>query len=151
MALYRQVKPGGYLVIDHYKYLLSWYLHPAPVFRFFLKRYSHKSPKACLNLVKAMVDILFPLHWALWKIHPRLNWLLNRVSPVINYFNSYPELNKELHKEWSTLDTHDSLTDWYKHRRTVKQIKQILEKAGMENIDCRYDGNGIEARGQKPQ
>jgi SAM-dependent methyltransferase len=149
-ALYRQVKPGGFLVIDHYKYLLSWYLHPGPLFRFFLKRYSRKSPKACLTLVSAMVSFMFPIHWYLWNVHPRLNWFLNRISPVITYFNAFPELSREQHYEWSLLDTHDSLTDWYKHRKTVNQVKRILEDLGLENIECRYGGNGVEARGQKP-
>jgi SAM-dependent methyltransferase len=149
-ALYRQVKPGGFLVIDHYRYQLSWYLHPAPLFRFFLKRYSRKSPRACMNLVRSMVNIMFPIHWLLWKIHPRLNWLFNRISPVATYFAAYPELNREQHKEWSFLDTHDSLTDWYKHRKTIKQITRILENLGVKNIECLYGGNGVEARGQKP-
>jgi len=148
--LYRQVKPGGSLVIDHYEYLLSYYLSPAPLFRFFLKRYSRKSPKKCMNFVKAMVNAIFPIHWFLWKIHPRLNWLFNRISPLITYFAHYPQLNREQHLEWSLLDTHDSLTDWYKHRKTVKQIKRILENLGVENIECLYSGNGVEARGQKP-
>jgi len=150
-ALYRQVKPGGFLVIDHYKPLLSWYLHPAPLFRFFLKRYGRKSPKACMRFVKSMVDVMFPIHWALWKIHPRLNWLLNRFSPIITDFETYPELNKKQHKEWSLLSTHDSLTDWYKHRRTIKQIRLVLENLGMEDIECRYGGNGVEAIGKRPQ
>jgi len=148
--LYEQVKPGGFLVIDHYKYLLSYYLHPAPIFRFFLKRYSKKSPKKCLNFVRAMVNILFPIHLFLWNIHPRLNWLLNRLSPIITYFAFYPQLTKEQHLEWSLLDTHDTLTDWYKHRKTVNQIKKILKDLGVENIECLYGGNGVEARGQKP-
>jgi 2-polyprenyl-3-methyl-5-hydroxy-6-metoxy-1,4-benzoquinol methylase len=149
-ALYRQVKPSGFLVIDHYKYLFSWYLHPAPLVRFFLKRYSRKSPQACMGLVRAMVNTIFPIHWLLWKIHPRLNWLLNRISPVITYFAAYPELNIEQQKEWSFLDTHDSLTDWHKHRKTIKQITRILENLGVENIECRYGGIGVEAKGQKP-
>ena len=98
-----------------------------------------------------MVNTLFPIHWKLWNIHPRLNWLLNRISPVITYFATFPELNEEQHKEWSFLDTHDSLTDWYKHRKTVKQVAGILEGLGVENIECRYGGNGVEARGQRPQ
>ena len=148
--LYQQVKPGGFLVIDHYEYLLSYYLHPAPLFRFFLKRYSRKSPKKCLDFVRTMVNILFPIHWFLWNIHPRLNWLLNRLSPVITYFAFYPQLTKEQHLEWSLLDTHDTLTDWYKHRKTVNQIKRMLKDLGVENIECLYSGNGVEARGQKP-
>ena len=98
-----------------------------------------------------MVDIIFPVHWFLRRLHPRLNWLLNRISPVITYFDEHPELNREQHKEWALLDTHDSLTEWYKHRKTTGQITRILEELGVENIDCRYGGNGIEARGQKPQ
>jgi 2-polyprenyl-3-methyl-5-hydroxy-6-metoxy-1,4-benzoquinol methylase len=150
-ALYRQVKPGGFIIVDHYKYLLSWYLHPAPLFRFFLKRYGRKSPKGCMNFVRAIVNMMFPVHWFLWNTHPRLNWLINRISPVITYFDTFPELNKEQQKEWSLLDTHDSLTDWFKHRKTVKQIRCILEDLGVVNVECRYGGNGIEAKGQKPK
>jgi 2-polyprenyl-3-methyl-5-hydroxy-6-metoxy-1,4-benzoquinol methylase len=148
-ALYRQVKPGGFLIIDHYKYRLSWYLHPTFIIRFFLKSYSRKSPKACMKLIQVIVNALFPIHWKLWSIHPRLNWLFNRISPVITYFTNFPQLSREHHKKWSVLDTHDALTDWYKHRKTVRQVAEILEDLGLKNIECRYGGNGIEARGQK--
>ena len=103
-----------------------------------------------MSFVRAMVNTLFPIHWFLWNIHPRLNWLLNRISPVITYFAHYPQLSKEQHLQWSLLDTHDTLTDWYKHRKTVNQMKGILENLGVENIECQYSGNGVEARGQKP-
>ena len=104
-----------------------------------------------MNFVKAMVNALFPIHWFLWNINPRLNWLFNRISPVITYFAHYPQLTREQHFQWSLLDTHDTLTDWYKHRKTVKQIIRILEKLGVENIECSYSGNGVEARGRKPK
>jgi len=129
----------------------SFLTHPAPIYRFFLKRFSRKYPKACLATIRSMVHILFPIHWALWKIHPRLNWLLNRVSPMINYFSVLPDLDRQGHKEWSILDTHDSLADWYKHRRTKEQIERYLKKLNLVEVEASYNGNGVEARSQRPR
>ena len=47
------------------------------------------------------------------------------------------------------LDTHDGLTDWYKHYRSLKQIRLALEVIGAKNIIVWKDGNGIEARCKK--
>ena len=43
------------------------------------------------------------------------------------------------------LDTHDALTDRYKHMRSSKQIKSSLQKNGASNIMVWKNGNGIEA------
>ena len=48
------------------------------------------------------------------------------------------------------VDTHDSLTDWYKHFRTQGQIRRSLERLGLREIWCQYGGNGVEARGKRP-
>jgi 2-polyprenyl-3-methyl-5-hydroxy-6-metoxy-1,4-benzoquinol methylase len=37
-ALWQKVKPGGLLVIDHYKWRLGYYSTLTPIYRFFLKR-----------------------------------------------------------------------------------------------------------------
>jgi hypothetical protein len=63
---------------------------------------------------------------------------------------TYPQLSDELQLEWCKLDTHDSLTDFYKHLRTVQQIRTTLERLGGQDIHCSPGGNGIEARCRKP-
>lgn len=47
---------------------------------------------------------------------------------------------------WAVLDTHDCLTDFYKHKRTAEEIEECLRGLDLEDIDVRYDGNGVEAR-----
>lgn len=144
--LWEMVKTGGCLVFDHYTYNLSHSTKTAPLFRMILKRLS---PEAGLRVTNALVNALFPLHRAVRKIYP-LQMLLSRLSPVQVYFHSYPSLSMQLQKEWALLDTHDTLTDWYKHFRTRRQlIKQLmLMEAGL--VRCEYGGNGIEVRAQRP-
>jgi hypothetical protein len=76
--------------------------------------------------------------------------LLSRISPIRSYHTQYPELSDDMQREWSLLDTHDSLTDWYKHLRTRRQIRRALERLGLADIWCEYGGNGVEARGKRP-
>jgi hypothetical protein len=75
-----------------------------------------------------------------------LSILLNRISPVISYYDAFPQLNDSLQREWALLDTHDSLTDWYKRFRSKAQIERLLTNLGCKNIWCEYGGNGVEAR-----
>jgi len=48
------------------------------------------------------------------------------------------------------LDTHDTLTDYYKHFRSAEEIEAALCSAGMVAIEAAYAGNGVEARARKP-
>jgi hypothetical protein len=57
----------------------------------------------------------------------------------------YPQLPEPLQREWAVLDTHDGLTDWYKHKRSLKQICQALQRVGAVDMNIRRGGNGIEA------
>ena len=75
--------------------------------------------------------------------------LLSRLSPLLCYYHAFPGLNDELQQHWAYLDTHDSLTDWYKHFRTRKQIRRTLEELGLCEMWCEYGGNGVEARGRR--
>ena len=49
------------------------------------------------------------------------------------------------------LDTHDTLTDRYKHLRSGKEIAVNLAVCGMTDIHTAYAGNGVEARARKQQ
>lgn len=145
-AAWAQVRPGGWLIADHYTYRLSHYTRTQPLVRQILKRLS---PENGLRATTALVDALFPLHKAAGGSYA-LQALLTRISPLQVYFHSFPELNDEQQREWALLDTHDLLTDWYKHFRTRGQVQRILESLGGTHIWCEKGGNGVEARAQKP-
>lgn len=145
-CLYEQVKPGGWLVIDHYTYSLSWCTKTAPLFRLYLKRLP---PERGLEFTKRLVNRLLPLHKKARRFYPAQT-LLSRLSPVVCYYQAFPQLRDELQQEWALLDTHGSLTVWYRHVRTRRQIHRTLEQLGLQKIWCQYGGNGVEARGMRP-
>lgn len=144
--LYAHVKPGGSLVIDHYTWTLSWCTKTAPLIRRIARRLR---PHAGLRLTEALVDLFYPLHKATRHFHLG-QMALSRISPVLSYCHAYPQLSDSLLREWALLDTHDSLTDWYKHFRTRRQIANAFQGLGLDGICCEYGGNGVEARGCRP-
>lgn len=143
--LYAQVKPGGWLGIDHYTYNLSYCTKSAPLFRIFFRRMSAEEG---LKWTNRLVEIFWPLHRAARR-NRIAQVLLSRLSPVWSYYHVLP-LNDELQYQWALLDTHDSLTDWYKHFRTKGQIRRVLESLGAQEIYCEYGGNGVEALCRRP-
>jgi SAM-dependent methyltransferase len=146
-ALYQQVKPGGALVIDHYTRNLSYFTKTAPLFRSLLKRLP---PEQGIRCTEALVTLFLPLHKKTRRF--RLGqMLLSRISPVLCYYRAYPQLRDELQREWALVDTHDSLTDWYKWFRSPEQIRCTFERLGLEETQVRKGGNGVEAIGKRPQ
>ena len=145
-ALHEHVKPGGAIVIDCYTPNLSWSTKTAPLFRWYLRRLPAAERFRC---TEGLVNRLLPLHRAVRDLRPA-QMLLSRVSPVSCYYRAIPELSDEQQREWALLDTHNSLTGWYRHSRTRRQIITTLESLGLENVWCEYGGNGIEARGYLP-
>lgn len=146
-ALYEQVKPGGWMVLDHYAPSISHYTKfTALILRPILKRLQ---PRQGMRVTELLTNLFFPLHRAVKK-HRWMQVLLSRVSPLLTYFQMYPQLNDKLHYEWALLDTHDHLTDYYKHLRTVAQIRESLSRLGGEAIWVAKGGNGVEARCRKP-
>ncbi len=75
-----------------------------------------------------------------------LQIFLSRLSPIHVYFKAYPELTDDLQKEWSLLDTHDSLADPYKRHLSETAIKKYLLSKNYHIEYICYAGNGIEAR-----
>jgi len=145
--LYQQLKPGGDLIIDHYTWDVSRVTKiTSNILRPLIKRLSSKNR---INCIKYLVNFFFPLHKLIKKI-PILQKILSRISPILTYFHVYPELSDKLQKEWTLLDTHDSLTDWYKHLRTSKQIEKTLQNIKSKSIKVWLGGNGIEARCKRP-
>jgi len=146
-ALYRQVKPEGWLVFDHYTYGISYFTKTFPLFRVFLRRLS---PAQGIKWTEWLVHTLWPLHRAARHFNPA-RIILTRFSPVLDYYKAYPSMSEAVQKEWALLDTHDYLTDWYKHLRTRGQIRRTLERLNLDEIWCECGGNGVEARGRRPQ
>lgn len=144
-CLWSKVKKGGIMVIDHYKWRPGYYSTLTPLFRAALRK---MNPARSSSIVDALVSFFFPLHWA-FRNQPVLNWLLHRISPLIVYSRLYPDKDREFHFEWSKLETNDQLTDYYKHLRRPKKIRNTLETIGCRNIWINIGGNGIEARGTK--
>lgn len=146
-ALYAQVKPGGWLVFDHYTPTLSRYTKIGMlVLRPILKRLP---PERGLAVTDGMTRVLFPLHRAVKRARP-LQMLLSRISPLVTYYSTYPTLNDQQQFEWATLDTHDALTDYYKHLRTPGQLRRTLQDIGATDICVERGGNGVEARCRRP-
>jgi 2-polyprenyl-3-methyl-5-hydroxy-6-metoxy-1,4-benzoquinol methylase len=145
--LYRQVRPGGWLVFDHYTHSLSIYTKvTAGVLRPFLKRLS---PQRGVAVTKALTRVFFPLHRAV-RNRKSMQMMLSRFSPLLTYYHALPQLSDALQYEWAELDTHDSLTDYYKRLRSPRSITSTLRALAAEQIWVNRGGNGVEARCQKP-
>lgn len=145
-ALYQQVRPGGWLVFDHYTYNVLYYTKLAPYLRMVMRRLP---PDRGLVWSEYLVNRLLPVHKRLQRARV-LHFLFSRLSPVLCYYRAYPELNDRLQREWALLDTHDGLTDWYKHFRSREQIERALKALGAIEIATCYGGIGVEARARKP-
>jgi len=144
--LYKHVAPGGSLVIDHYSLTLSWYLKTAPLFRAFMRR---MKPQTAMRFTERMVGTMLPLHKAVRNV-PGVRSIVHRLSPVMCYYNSFPQFSDQMQYEWALLDTHDTLTDRFKHSRDKAGIVRTLQSLGGEGVWCEYGGNGLEARMMRP-
>ena len=146
-ALYRKVRPGGWLVLDHYIYSVSYFTQiPKILLRLFLRPIE---PLRAFRIINLVVNIFLPLHRfgrtsRLWQA------IMRRTTPVVSYYYDFPNLPDSIQREWAELDTFDNLTDYYKHFRSIKQIKNCMRELGMDHIKCWKGGNGIEARGRRP-
>jgi len=148
-ALAQCVKPGGTLVIDHYAPN-----YPYPLSRRILRPVLLFLPAAIsTRLAMALARVLLQIHKLTWNQRRgiwRLRGFLKRHSPLVDLYDDLPQLGTKLLGEWSVLVTHDTLTDRYKHLRSVEQIRECLEQCGMTEIDAYYGGNGVEARAKRP-
>lgn len=144
-ALWQKVGKNGWLIIDHYRLRLSYFSTLKPIYRHLLRK---MKPEVSKKYVDGLVDFFFPLHWRFRNIKP-LWWLLHRFSPLIEYIHLFPEKDYNFHLEWSRLDSYDSLTDYYKHLRTVGQIQKKLSSLNGSSIWAAIGGNGVEARCQR--
>jgi SAM-dependent methyltransferase len=147
VALARHVREGGALVIDHYTWDWGRVTSTRPLVRAILRRMSSRWTIAA---VSRMVDFFLPWHRRLRST--TVPWsLLCRISPITTFYKLYPALPDTLQREWALLDTHDSLTDWYKHLRSRNEVARMISSAGLTATRCEYAGNGVEATGVRPR
>lgn len=138
----RVLKKGGVYVLDHYTHTLSYYTKTTFFFRKVISFYD-KDKK--YRVIEKIFNFFYPFHFAVRKLY-FLQIFLSRVSPIHVYFKAYPELTDNLQKEWSLLDTHDSLADPYKSHLSKGAIKKYLLSKGYTVPFIAYGGNGVEAR-----
>lgn len=149
-VLCSHVKPGGMLLMDHYSED-----YPATPSRRWLRSFLlGKDEEASMRFTHRLVKFLWPLHQFVYnqrnkKYGHRFVTFLIRWSPVVDYHYMYPQLDEQMLYEWAVLDTHDTLTDRYKHLRSADQIEAALRSFGMTNLQITYAGNGVEARAWK--
>jgi SAM-dependent methyltransferase len=151
-ALCSHVKPGGMLLIDHYSHDYPVTPSRRRVRSFLLGR----SEEYSMRFVQGLVKLLWPLHRFVYNRRdknngPRALAFLMKWSPVVDYHYMYPQLGERRLYEWAVLDTHDTVTDRYKHLRSAEQIESALRSLGMTGIETTYAGNGVEARAWKPE
>jgi hypothetical protein len=107
-------------------------------------------PDPALRATIALSKVGYPLRKLVHgKFRGVFDQIVRRVLPAAH---ADVRLPADLHREWSELNTHDSLTDWHKHVRTPDQIRRCLEEVGLEDIWIKVPPHGgeIEARGRLP-
>ena len=149
-SLAAQVKPGGILVIDHYASrpgigAAGQYLTVGFPLREVLKRLD---PEIGLKATRALSAVCDPIRKRTSR-YPTLDLVVSRLLPTACYYGAFPDLPEDVVREWNELDTHDGLTDWYKHRRSPAQIEATLRDLGLQPEYCARGGNGVEARARR--
>ena len=146
LELYRNTKPGGWLVFDQYRFNLSTFLRTSWVLRILLKRLS---PKLGLKATDALVKFWLPVHR---KVSGKrfLEVILFRFSPITAHYTSYPTMSEQNQVEWARLNTHDNLCDFHKHPTTYRRLEKSLGNMGAINLYLNIMPYTIEVRCQKP-
>jgi 2-polyprenyl-3-methyl-5-hydroxy-6-metoxy-1,4-benzoquinol methylase len=157
--LSNHVRRGGTLVIDHYGQpsrggVLKNFLRPFMPRSILRQLLLMMSPTASLRATNIITRMILPIHTILWRkglVFEKLRRALCQFSPVADRYGKHPEMAREYLEEWAYLDTHDGLTDRFKHFRTSSQIHACLSSCGLTEIHTVYAGNGVEALAIKPK
>lgn len=148
--LWEMVRPGGAVVLDHYR-LTRWSFPPPIGGGGYLRRkkFLRLAADRRWDAVRQYVDRWFPIYWR----HRDNKWMrrvLARIGGINFYYPSLPLASKQDHYEWSLLDTHDATTDYYRRYRTVASIERTLKSLGATAAHVWKGGNGVEAFARKP-
>ena len=144
-GLCRHLRPGGWLVIDHYPSGLVHRLRLAQAYRIVWKR---MDPDRALAKTRRLHDSWSPRHAR------ARTWLSRKalvlISPIVYFGDGWPQLTPEQKREWGVLDTFDSLTDHYKHRRSLRQVQALFASLPLDDVSVGMIGSVIVARGRSP-
>jgi SAM-dependent methyltransferase len=149
--LVAHLAPGGLLAIDHYRrapglFAYKMYLSLGYPLRLILR---DLDPETGLKATIAITRICDPVRkWT--NKHYWLDQAVSMALPSACYYRDYPDLDPALVYQINELDTHDGLTDYYKHRRTVAEIDAFLRQIGLTHVVCSEGGNGVEAHATAP-
>lgn len=150
-SLWSMVKPGGCLVIDHYRWKLRNFMPPPlGVAGILYRGYFLGLPKEQqFEAVKRVFDFWFPWVWR-FRESKLAQFGLSRLNPIVNYYPHFGLRDRQMYYDWMLLDTHDAMTDVYKHRRTPDGLRKTLDALGATRIVVATGGNGVEAYCEKP-
>jgi hypothetical protein len=145
------VRPGGKLVFDHYRRRIRNYLPPplgvaGMAYRWYFLRLPREQQ---FDAVKRIFDLWFPAVWH-YRNSSLIQFILSRLSPIVNYYPQFGLRDRDMYYEWMLLDTHDAMTDVYKHRRTAREISHLLGSIGAIDTKINHNGNGVEIACRKP-
>lgn len=146
IALFKELKPGGWLVFDQYRYNVSSMLKTTWLVRLILKRLT---PEHGLVATDWLVKIWLPIHRKVAG-HRFVEILLFRISPITSHYSGYSNMSETDQIAWARLNTHDNLTDFHKHYTTIKNLKKNVAKLGAVNQFFCVMPYTIEVRCQKP-
>jgi len=134
-------KAGGHLVFDHYVWGILRGANRRLGARLVRPWVLRLPIEERLPYVERLVAWWYPLHRAVGS--SRLGSLLLRtISPVITYHDAFP-LTEAQHREWSILDTHDSLTDAYKATLTRAEVEALVRLLQVGECHCHLGDNGV--------
>lgn len=144
--LYKHVKPGGWLILDQYRYNFSSMLKVTWMARLILRRLT---PERGLTITDRLVKIWLPIHKKVAG-HRLIEILLFRISPITSHYAGYSNMSEADQIAWARLNTHDNLTDFHKHYTTIKRFKRNIFKLGAVSQSYCVMPYTIELRCQKP-
>jgi len=131
-ALAEQVRPGGMLCVDSYRFTLRR-LTPSYLMRPLLSRLP---PRTLRALAHGYVDLWWPFRRVFRSRLARgAAWLLSPIAPVLYYWDVSANRSDEFLKEWAYLETHDFLTPKHDMPQTLHGLRRLAKSTGLEAIE----------------
>lgn len=131
-SLARQVRPGGMLCVDSYRftvrYLTPSYLIGRPLL-------SRLSPKTIRWLAYAYVDLWWPARKLFRHRWARMLGWISPISPVFYYWAVSRNRDDKFLKDWAYLDTHDFISPAHDTPQTAGSFRRAFKKAGLVDIE----------------
>lgn len=131
-ALAEQVKPGGLLCVDSYRFSVRRLL-PSYLMRPVWSRLSAVNQQ---RLARGYVAAWWPLRRIFRARWARaLAWALSPIAPVCYYWAVSANKSDAYLREWAELETHDFLSPRHDMPQTERTFRRILARAGLAKIE----------------